>query len=97
MGQAAPGCAGFDPGDNLRSAVTHPIQTIGDAARRVSPDFEQAHPNIPWRQIVGMRRKVVHDYLHIDLPHRKGRGHRSCAPLVDQPERIVPGQPPQSL
>ncbi len=56
----------FDSNENLRLAVTHLIQTIGEAARHVSEDFCLRHPEVPWRKIVGMRHKVVHDYLHVD-------------------------------
>ncbi len=56
----------FDADENLRLAITHLIQTIGEAARRVSTDFRQRHADIPWNQIVGMRHRVVHDYMHVD-------------------------------
>lgn len=59
--------ADFDQDENLRMALTHLIQVIGEAARRVSQTFQQAHPQIPWRQVVGMRNRVVHDYLHVDF------------------------------
>jgi uncharacterized protein with HEPN domain len=48
-------------------AVMHCIQTLGEAAARVSQDTRQALPQIPWTQIVGLRHKLVHDYGHIDL------------------------------
>jgi hypothetical protein len=51
---------GFDADENLRLALTHLIQIIGEAGRRVSPDFAEQHPDIPWQEIVGMRHKVVH-------------------------------------
>jgi uncharacterized protein with HEPN domain len=50
----------------LRIALAHLLQTIGEAARRVSDDFQRAHSDIPWSQIIGMRHKVVHDYMVID-------------------------------
>ena len=56
----------FDQDENLRLAVTHLIQTIGEAARRVSKEFREDHRDIPWDKIVGMRHKVVHDYMHVD-------------------------------
>lgn len=56
----------FDNNEQLRLAVTHLLQIVGEAARRVSLDFRNAHPDIPWKAIVGMRSKVVHDYLNID-------------------------------
>src|SRR5215216_2211990 len=57
----------FDEDENLRLALTHLIQMIGEAARRVSLETRQAHPLIPWSDIIGMRHKVVHDYLDIDF------------------------------
>lgn len=50
----------------LDLALTHLLQVIGEAARRVSAGFMEQHPEIPWRAIVGMRHRVVHDYLHVD-------------------------------
>jgi len=58
--------AEYDQDETLRLALAHPAQVIGEAARRVSPEFAQAHPKIPWKAIVGMRRKVVHDYMAVD-------------------------------
>jgi uncharacterized protein with HEPN domain len=59
--------AAYDADENLRLALTHLIQTIGEAARRVSEAFQQANPQIPWQQIIGIRHKVVHDYMHVDF------------------------------
>ena len=56
----------FDQDENLRLALTHLIQVIGEAAARVSQDFCRSHPEVPWTAIVGMRHKVVHDYLNVD-------------------------------
>ena len=56
----------YDADENLRLALTHLIQTIGEAGRRVSRDFCESHPEIRWADIIGMRHKVVHDYLGVD-------------------------------
>ena len=56
----------FDADENLRLALAHLVQTIGEAARQVSSAFREAHPQTPWAKIVGMRHRVVHDYLHVD-------------------------------
>ena len=55
----------YDADENLRLALTHLIQ-IGEAGRQVSRGFSDRHPEIPWADIVGMRHKVVHDYLGVD-------------------------------
>ncbi len=53
--------------ENLQLALTHLVQVIGEAARKVSPAFRAIHDQIPWTSIVGMRHRVVHDYLDVDL------------------------------
>jgi uncharacterized protein with HEPN domain len=58
--------AEYDADEDLRMALTHLIQTIGEAARGVSAEYQRGHASVPWRQIIGMRHKVVHDYLHVD-------------------------------
>lgn len=56
----------YDADENLRLALIHLVQVIGEAARQVSPEFTGRHPERPWANIVGMRHKVVHDYLGVD-------------------------------
>jgi uncharacterized protein with HEPN domain len=56
----------YDQDEPLRLALAHLLQIIGEAARRVSESFWIAHPEIPWQAIIGMRHKVVHDYLYVD-------------------------------
>jgi uncharacterized protein with HEPN domain len=56
----------FDTDEPLRIALAHLLQVIGEAARHVSRDFQDSHPQIPWNLIIGMRHKVVHDYMNVD-------------------------------
>ena len=58
--------ADFDSDENLRLALAYLIQIIGEAASRVSLTFREAHEAIPWSEIIGMRQKIVHDYLGVD-------------------------------
>ena len=39
---------------------------IGEAARKVSLEGQLAPPEIPWREIISMRNRIVHDYLGVD-------------------------------
>jgi len=43
------------------------IQLVGQAARGVSETVQAAHPEIPWRQMIGMRNVVVHECADVDL------------------------------
>lgn len=47
-------------------AVIRALEVIGEAARHVPGDFRQAHPEIAWRGMTGMRDKVIHDYFGVD-------------------------------
>ena len=58
--------AAYDADENLRLALIHLVQIVGEAGRKVSHEFCDAHPEIPWADIIGMRHKVVHDYLGVD-------------------------------
>jgi uncharacterized protein with HEPN domain len=59
--------AQFDASRLHQNAVVRCIEIIGEAARGVSRDFQQAHPEIPWGAIVGMRHRLVHDYNQVDF------------------------------
>ncbi|MCR4406797.1 MAG: DUF86 domain-containing protein [Anaerolineae bacterium] len=48
----------YDSDENLRLALAHLVQVIGEAARRVSAEGRAAHPEIPWFEITGMRSKT---------------------------------------
>ena len=50
-----------------QDAVIRNLQIIGEAAKRVSAPTREAHATVPWRDIAGMRDRVVHDYFGISL------------------------------
>ncbi len=47
-------------------ATLRNLQLIGEAATHVPEAVSSLHPTIPWRKIIGMRNRLVHDYLGID-------------------------------
>jgi uncharacterized protein with HEPN domain len=51
----------------LRYAVERQIMVLGEAARRVSDSFKDAHPEIPWNSIVGQRNVLAHEYGEVLL------------------------------
>ena len=79
----------FNQDENLRLALTHLLQVIGEAASRVSLQFCQSHPGVPWNAVVGMRHKVVHDYLNVDEEIVWDTADQEMLPLVTELERIV--------
>jgi uncharacterized protein with HEPN domain len=74
----------------LQLAIIHLIQIIGEAARSISPEFKQAHPEIPWNEIVGMRNKLVHEYFRI-IPEKVWEAVEKDIPrLIRLIEPLVP-------
>jgi uncharacterized protein with HEPN domain len=58
---------GFRSEPLLQDAVVRQLMVLGEASARLSDDFRRSHPDVPWRQIGGMRNRIVHDYMSIDL------------------------------
>ena len=52
----------FEKDDLLRSAVERQIEIIGEAARRISPEFRESHSEIPWRPVIAQRHILAHEY-----------------------------------
>lgn len=50
-----------------QSAVLHQLLVLGEAVKRLSPEFREAHPSIPWVLIAGMRDNLIHEYDSVDL------------------------------
>ena len=57
---------GFLTDVDKTEATLHGLTVIGEAVRAMDDEFKAAHPDIPWRSIVGMRNFIVHEYEEID-------------------------------
>lgn len=58
---------GFGRSIQLQDAVIRRIEVLGEAAKRVSAETRDNHPEVPWKNIAGMRDRVIHGYDSIDL------------------------------
>ena len=48
-------------------ALVRAIEILGEAASKVSIETRQAHPRVPWGNIIGMRNRLVHAYFDVNL------------------------------
>jgi len=51
----------------LQDAVIREIEIIGEATKNLSLEFRERYSDIPWRNIAGMRDKVIHGYFGVDI------------------------------
>ncbi len=49
------------------NAVIRSLEIIGEATKKIPDSIRQADINVPWKEIAGMRDKLIHDYFGVDL------------------------------
>jgi len=68
--QGVDDAAALERDHKIQDAVIRNIEIIGEAANRIqkqAPDFVAAHPSLPWREIRGMRNRMVHNYFDVNI------------------------------
>ncbi len=61
------GRASFFESALIQAAVMRNLQTLIESAKRLDPEATGRHPEIAWERMAGLRNRLVHDYLAIDL------------------------------
>ena len=51
----------------LQDAVIRRLEIIGEAVKNLPASFKVKYPDIPWRQMAGMRDILIHEYFDVDL------------------------------
>ncbi len=51
----------------IQSAILYQISIMGEATKRLSREFREQHPEVPWDDMAGMRDVIAHQYDRIDL------------------------------
>lgn len=58
--------AEFKKDQKTIDAVVRNLEVLGEAAKYISSDFKKKNSHIPWREMVEMRNKVIHEYFGVD-------------------------------
>ena len=80
----------FQDSELHQLAIVRLLEIIGEAARNVSQETRDAHPEIPWNQIVGLRNRLVHAYTDIHLPTIWDILQTDIPQLITAVEPLVP-------
>ena len=57
---------GVTPAHILLDAACRSLEILGEASRKIGPDFRAAHPEIPWREMNDLRNVLIHNYEGAD-------------------------------
>ena len=73
-----------------QNAIVKSVEVIGEAVSRLSLEIKDAHSEIAWREIVGMRNRLVHVYFDIDVGLVWDTVQNDLPVLIAQIEPLVP-------
>jgi uncharacterized protein with HEPN domain len=81
--------ADLNQNHQLLSACCYQIAVIGEAVKRLSSAVRDKHPEIPWRDIAGMRNRLIHGYDSVDVDELWKTSVEDIPVLTEQVRRIL--------
>jgi uncharacterized protein with HEPN domain len=70
-------------------AVVRSLEIVGEAAAQISPAYHNAHSEVAWPKIVGMRNRIVHAYFDIDYEVVEKTVKQDLPMLIKQLEKLI--------
>lgn len=85
----ADGREAFFSDSKTQDAVIRNIEVLGQAVKGLTDDTRALEPEVPWRQIAGMRDKLIHEYFGVDIGLVWDVVERELSPLRSAMERLI--------
>lgn len=79
----------FIEDDKTIFAVTRALEIIGEATKRLPAALREQYPDVPWRQMTGMRDRLIHDYVEMSLRRVHTTVHDGLPLLETQIRQIL--------
>ena len=71
-------------------ALERSMELIGEAARRVSGKFREKHSQIAWREMIGLRNILAHEYGRVDHARLYATAMKDLPELIEALEKLLP-------
>ncbi|MCX5859900.1 MAG: DUF86 domain-containing protein [Proteobacteria bacterium] len=75
-----------------QDAVVRNLEVIGEAAKNISNGLKKKHPEVPWKELAGLRDRLIHQYFGINFDIVFQIAKEELAPINLKIEKIVPGK-----
>jgi uncharacterized protein with HEPN domain len=82
--------AAFMASELHQDAIIRQVSIIGEAANRISPGFRSSHPQIPWKDMAGMRHRIVHNYADVDIDLVWAVVGKHLPDLIEKLRQVLP-------
>jgi len=79
----------FAADEDMQDIVFRQLGIIGEAANNVTEDFQDTHAEIPWRRIIAVRHRIVHEYSQVDLSRVWRIVEHEIPSLIRQLEKLL--------
>lgn len=73
----------------LLNGVVRELEILGEAASQVTPLIRQQFPNLPWREMIGLRNRLIHAYFDVNNQAIWLVVKESLPPLISQLQHII--------
>ncbi len=73
----------------LNLSVVRLLEIIGEAATDIPHDIKNECQNLPWKEIIGMRNRLIHGYFEIDLDIVWNTVIHDIPPLISELEKVI--------